>query len=455
MDTEFLQRFADALLNMSYNQKVIYLGVVVLGAASGLAGTFLLFRKRSLLSDTVSHATLPGIAIAFLLLHAAGRYEKQMVPLMIGAFVSAWLSMQMVRWIRKYSRIKDDAALAVTLTAFYGLGVVLRSVIQQTPSGNSSGLESYLFGMVASMVIADAYVIIGLALVCGVLCLLCFKEFSLLCFDARFAQTQGYPTAGLDVAIMTLAVSVAVVGLQSVGLLLIMALLIIPAVTARFWTNHLGRMVLIASGIGGVSSFIGAVISSVFPRVPAGGAVILSAGCLFLFSLMFGRTCGWAIVVLRRIRLQQRLREVQFLRAVFDTLEKQQQIRLLVGYEFDRSLARTPVSISAVVAKRDWTDKTVAQAAGRLANKQHLVHVDASSIQLTKAGLERAIDCARNHRLAELYLLNYADVAPQNVHQYVEEIEEVTTPEIAADLRSLFHDELAAHEIPLEPHEVR
>ena len=454
-DPSHVQKLADALLNSSYNQKVIYLGVVVLGCVSGLAGTFLLFRKRSLLSDTVSHATLPGIAIAFLLLEKATGNGKQMIPLMVGAFVSAWLSMQTVRLVRKYSRIKDDAALAITLTLFYGVGIVLLSVIQQTPTGHSSGLESYLFGMVASMVISDAYVIIGLAVICAVAILLFFKEFSLLCFDSRFAQTQGYPAAGLDVAVMTLAVSVAVVGLQTVGLLLIMALLIIPAVSARFWTNSLPQMLVIAAVIGGGSAFLGAVVSSVFPRVPAGGAIILVAGGLFLLSLMFGSVRGWFTIVMRRFRLQQRLREVQFLRAVFDTLEKQQQIRLFVGLDFDRSMAMTPVNTDMIVDKRDWTPKVVESTALRLGRKQLLVHTSDDSVQLTREGLERAIECARNHRLTELYLLNYADVAPQNVHQYVEQIEEVTTPEIADDLRNIFHQELEEHEIPQEPHEIK
>ena len=448
-----LREIANTIIHASYNQRVIFLGVVVLGAVSGLAGTFLLFRKRSLLSDTVSHATLPGIGIAFLIGEMATGNGKRTVPLMIGAFIAGWLSMQFVRFIRRNSRIKDDAALAITLAFFYGIGIVLLSVIQKLPSSHSSGLEYYLYGMVASMVIGDAYVIIGLALVCLVTVLLFFKEFSLFCFDARYAQTQGYPVARIDVAIMTLAVLVAVVGLQTVGLLLIMALLIIPAVAARFWTHSLHRMLGIAALIGGGGALLGAVVSSVFPRVPAGGAIVLATAAGFVFSLLLGTVRGWLMIQWRRQRLHRRLLEVQFLRAVFDTLEHQQQIRLLVGHAFDRSLARTPVKFATIIASRDWSPGTVRRTARRLERQSLLTDVNSESVQLTPNGLERAIDCARNHRLTELYLLNYADVAPQNVHQNVERIEEVTTPEIAQDLRSIFRDELARHEIPEEPHQ--
>ncbi|MGB0581910.1 MAG: iron chelate uptake ABC transporter family permease subunit [Limisphaerales bacterium] len=449
-----LQELINTLLHTSYNQKVIFLGVVVLGAVSGLTGTFLLFRKRSLLSDTVSHATLPGIAVAYLIGEITTGNGKQVFPLMIGAFIAAWLSMQLVRLIRRNSRLKDDVALAITLAFFYGIGIVLLSVIQKLPSAHSSGLEYYLYGMVAAMVISDAYVIIALALTCLAVILLFFKEFSLLCFDARYAQTQGFPAARIDVAIMTLSVLVAVVGLQTVGLLLIMALLIIPAVSARFWTHSLHRMLVIAAVIGGGSALVGAVVSSAFPRLPAGGAIVLATTSAFIVSLLFGSVRGWVTIQLHRMRLQRQLREVQLLRAVFDTLERQQQIRLFVGHSFDRSLAMTPVRLATLVAKRDWTQSTVMRAADRLRKRGLLTQPQPASFQLTNTGLDQSIDSARNHRLTELYLLNYADVAPQNVHQHVEEIEEVTTPEIAADLRSIFHDELQAHEIPQEPHEV-
>ena len=252
-----IQSVVESTFRASYNQQVIFLGVSILGAVSGLVGApFFLFRKRSLLSDTISHATLPGIAIAHLIGESLYENGKKTLPLMVGAFVASWLSMQFVRFIRRNSKVKDDAALAITLAFFYGIGVVLLSVIQKLPSSNSSGLEYYLYGMVASMVIGDAFLLIGLAFLCIILILLFFKEFSLLCFDSLYAQTQGFPISRLDVAIMTLSVSVAVVGLQTVGLLLMMALLITPPAAARFWSNDIRFMLLTSAIIGAASSII-------------------------------------------------------------------------------------------------------------------------------------------------------------------------------------------------------
>ena len=189
--------------------------------------------------------------------------------------------------------------------------------------------------------------------------------------------------------------------------------------------------------------------------MPAGGAIILAAAVVFTVSLVFGSARGGLILFLNRLKLQRRLREVQFLRSAFDTLEKQQQIRLFVGHEFDRSLALAPIDQQTIVTKRDWTYSTVDRVINRLARKKLVKRVNGSQVQMTENGLDRAIEVARNHRLTELCLLNYADVAPQNVHQCMEKIEEVTTPEIADDLRTIFHEELTSHEIPQEPHKDR
>ena len=433
---------ADTLFRASYNQRVIFLGVSVLGAVSGLVGTFLLFRKRSLLSDTVSHATLPGIAIAYLIGEATIGNGKRPIPLMIGAFATGWLSMHLVRLIRRHSRIKDDAALAITLAFFYGIGVVLLSVIQKLPSSHSSGLEYYLYGMVASMVISDAYLILGLALTCLTAIMLFFKEFSLLCVDAQYAQTQGYPATRLDVAIMTLSVLVAVVGLQTVGLLLIMALLITPAVASRFWTHDLRSMLAIAALIGAVSALTGAVISSVFPRWPAGGAIVLATAAAFVISLCFGFVRGWVTLQFRQLQLRRRLRETQLLRAMFDHLEPKRQAELCVGDPFDRASDLGPVSIECLVEQRDWSLDVVRRTAARLEENSLMVFQTTGSICLTEEGLEQAIDCARNHRLTELYLLHYADVAPQQIHQDFEKIGQIASPSVVSELHTIFQLEL-------------
>jgi len=234
-----------------------------------------------------------------------------------------------------------------------------------------------------------------------------------------------------------------------------MALFIIPPATARLWTNRLSLTLLISSLTGALGGLIGATCSAQVENLPAGAAIILACSSLFVLSLIFGSHKGLLTRYLRFQKLEHTLVHNQFLRAVFDKLEHQQQIRLLVGRDFSRSLALVPFPLQETLTNRHWSAHKTRQIAERLSHLGLLTY-DRQSLpntaELTEKGLDRAIESAKTHRLTELYLLEHADVAPRNVHQYVEKIEEITTPDIARDLRSLFQTPLEQELIPAEPH---
>ena len=437
-----IQLVIESTVRASYNQRVIFLGVSILGAVSGLVGTFLLFRKRSLLSDTISHATLPGIAIAYLIGESLYQNGKKTLPLMLGAFVASWLSMQFVRFIRRNSNVKDDAALTITLAFFYGIGVVLLSVIQKLPSSNSSGLEYYLYGMVASMVIGDAYLLIGLALLCVISILLFFKEFSLLCFDSLYAQTQGFPVTRLDVAIMTLSVSVAVVGLQTVGLLLMMALLITPPVAARFWSNDIRFMLLISGIIGATSTLLGAFASSSFSRLPAGGSIVLAIGLIFVISLLFGSKKGLCVRKVRQIRLKYKINETKMLRSLIGIVEKGKRRRLLKNQLLNNLENNFTFEIEELRNVLRWPKKEFSRSITRLERKAFIRFTNPEIFVLTPEGVKRGLDCMRNQRLTELYLLRYPESAPQQICGYGERIKGIVDGDIYNELSKIYDNDL-------------
>ena len=437
-----IQLVLESTVRASYNQRVIFLGVSILGAVSGLVGTFLLFRKRSLLSDTISHATLPGIAIAYLIGESLYKNGKKTLPLMLGAFVASWLSMQFVRFIRRNSKVKDDAALTITLAFFYGIGVVLLSVIQKLPSSNSSGLEYYLYGMVASMVIGDAYLLICLALLCIISILLFFKEFSLLCFDSLYAQTQGFPVTRLDVAIMTLSVSVAVVGLQTVGLLLMMALLITPPVAARFWSNDIRFMLLISGIIGATSTLVGAIASSSFSRLPAGGSIVLATGLFFVISLLFGMKNGLCVRKFRQIRLKYKIRETKMLRSLIGIVEEGKRRHPVKNQLLNNSENNFPFGIEELRNDLRWPKKEFSRSITRLERKSFIRFTHPEIFVLTPEGVKRGLDCTRNQRLTELYLLQYPESAPQQIFRYEDRIEEIVHSDIYNELSKIYDNEL-------------
>lgn len=439
----------------NYNFQIVLLGVISLGIAAGLLGCFLLFRKRSLLSDTIGHSTLPGVAIAFIISQQFDEKGKSFLILLFGGLLFGWLSVVFVDWISKKTKTKEDGALAISLTVFYAIGAALLSVIQKAELPNASGLEYYLFGMVASMVQTEAWLLFGVSVTSILFVFIFLKELNALCFDEGYVSTQGLPHKGLDQVLMLVCLIVAIVGLQTVGLLLIMALFIIPPATARLWTNDLKLTLILSALCGAIGGGLGAFLSAEISRMPAGAAIILASAALFFISLLFGSRKGLLVRWLKFHRLERKLQENQFLRAVFDSQETQQQVRLFCGLEFSRSLAKGEFNLFEVMNKRNWKPNETQSTAKNLSKQGALKMKSYDTAELTNEGLDRAIETAKTHRLTELYLLEHAEIAPRKVHQYVEKIEEITTPDIAQSLRALFENRVQSDLIPPEPHEVR
>jgi manganese/zinc/iron transport system permease protein len=435
-----------------YNTRVVFAGVTVLGAASGLVGTFLLLRKRSLLSDTVSHCTLPGIAIAFLIAEATGISGRSLPLLLLGAATTGVLGMGAVAAIRAKSRVKDDAALAIVLSVFFGLGIALMVIIQQLPTGNAAGLSHFIYGKAASMTAGDAQLILFASLTVALVCAALFKEFKLLCFDVNFARTQGWPTVALDLALMGLVVAVTVIGLQAVGLLLVVAMLIIPAAAARFWSHRLGLTVLLATLIGAASGLVGVAASALFPKLPAGAVIVLAAVFCFAVSFVFGAERGVVKRWLEQRRVGQRVARQHLLRAIYEWCETRPHP---APYD-PASLLDCAVVLSDLRRGNDWTEARLKHLL-RLGFAERLVtwNNTHNAIHLTAEGKLEARRVTRNHRLWETYLLQYADVAPQHIHHNADQIEHVIEPNIVNELEELLAGREGAALVPADPEKPR
>ncbi|HZH25895.1 MAG TPA: metal ABC transporter permease [Azospirillaceae bacterium] len=305
------QAIAVLTFRAGYNSAVVVFGTACLGLAGGTVGTFLLLRRRAMVSDALAHATLPGIAAAFLAGVALGFPERSLPLLLAGAVASAVLAAFLIHGLASRTRLPEDAATAAVLSVFFGLGVVLVSYVQTLNVAGQAGLTHFILGQTAAMRQGEALAIAALALVAAVLVTLLFKELRLVCFDPAFAAAQGWPVGRVDAALMGLATFVTVIGLQTVGLVLVIALLIVPAVAARFWTDRLAHMVAASALIGAVSGWTGATLSALFPRAPAGALIVLAAGGLFLFSFLFAPARGVLALAarhaLRRLVYAERL----------------------------------------------------------------------------------------------------------------------------------------------------
>ncbi len=275
------------LLFTDYTLRTVALGAAVLGIASGALGSFAVLRRQSLLGDAMSHAALPGVVIAFMLTGS-----KSPLVLLAGAAVAGVLGTISLNAITRYTRIKEDSALGIILSVYFGFGLMLLTFLQRNPDARQAGLNSYLFGQAATLLTRDVVVMAVLGGTAVSLMALFWKELKLLTFDPDFGASLGFPMKWLDYLLLGLLVTAIVVGLQAVGVVLMSALIVAPAAAARQWTNRLGIMVLLSALFGAASGVSGAVISSLGRGLSTGPVVVLAASLIVAVSLLFAPNRG-------------------------------------------------------------------------------------------------------------------------------------------------------------------
>lgn len=441
------EQWQRVLLMQDYNTRVVIFGTAMLGCAAGVVGCFTLLRKRALMGDALSHATLPGIAIAFITANAMGWQERSLPWLLLGATVSGLVGVAAILAIRRLTHLKEDTALGIVLSVFFGCGIALLGVIQQMQTGHAAGLESFILGKTASMGANDAKLIVAAALIAIVICVLLFKELKLLCFDDGFAGSQGFNVLALDLVLMATVVLISIVGLQAVGLILMIALLIVPAAAARFWTEQMWEMLLIAALLGLVSGIVGAVASALLPRLPSGAMIVLTCAAFFLISMVFGMGSGLLVRTVRRMRLNRKVIRRHLLRAVFEALESQ-PVRTAANGE---TKPKRTVSIDQILPMRSWSKPQLKRAA-ELAAREELITQVGEKLRFTRRGKLEAERLTREHRLWELYLITHADIAPSRVDREADRIEHVLEPDIVAELEEMLIN--SRQFVPASPHSI-
>lgn len=286
-----------------YTVRSVALGSAVLGLVNGALGAFAVLRRQSLLGDAISHAALPGIALAFLLTGS-----KSTIVLLLGAGAACWVGTVLISSVTANTRIKYDSALGLVLSVFFGFGLVLLTYIQKLPVATQAGLDRFLFGQAATMMSRDVllYSVLGAAILATVLVF--WKEFKLLSFDPDYAVSVGFPVRALDILLTTLLVAAIVTGLQTVGVVLMSALVVAPAAAARQWTDRLGVMVALSAGFGAVGGAAGALVSSAYERTPTGPAIVLCVAAIVAGSLFVAPNRGlawrWGREIANRRRLE-------------------------------------------------------------------------------------------------------------------------------------------------------
>jgi manganese/zinc/iron transport system permease protein len=411
----------DFLLLRDLSVRTVVIGTVLLGVGSAAIGCFAFLRKRALVGDAVAHSVLPGVALAFMLTGS-----KNTFALLIGAAIAGWISMVTMDFIVRRSRISEDTAIGMVLSVFFGLGILLITHIQSTGDASQSGLDKFLFGQAASLVTSDVVVFGSVSVLLLATIIVLFKEFKITSFDPDFARAVGFPVHALELVLTTLLVFAVVVGIQAVGVVLMAAMLITPAAAARYWTNRLPLMILLACTFGAISGVAGAFVSYVAPGMPTGPWIVTAITLIFAVSILFAPRRG----VLARLQRHRSNRQRTLDENVLKTMHH-------LGESDGQPFAER--SISEIQAKRRIPAQLLNRILRRLRSSGYVEQSSHEHWRLTPEGATQGKRVTRLHRLWEVYLTDYVQIAPDHVHDDAESIEHVLTPELEKELEELLH----------------
>ena len=388
------------------------------GITGAVIGSFLFVRRWSLLGDAISHAVLPGVAVAYLLAW----------PYFFGALATALLTAVGIGFVERHTRIKSDAAMGILFIGAFAAGLAVLSRVR-----SSVDVFHILFGNVLGVSLVDLWLalIVG-ALVVAVVAAL-FKELQLWAFDPLTAQVAGLPVRFLHYLLLVLLSATIVAALRAVGIVLALAMLITPPATAYLLTRRLPEMIVLAAAIGASSAVFGLYLSF-YLDVASGPSMVLVATGAFALALLFAPEQGLVARALQRRRAVRQVAADDVLKALHELSDGQDWVEPAALQTYTglgkRTLARLLRSL-----KRAGLVELEPQGGGA---------------RLLEPGLRRARELIRSHRLWESYLTEVAGMPWEAVHAEAHRLEHVTPPALAAELADeLGHPTRDPHGAPI------
>jgi len=271
---------------------------MLLGILCAVVGSYLIVQGMGLLGDVISHAVLPGLAIAFFF----------GVDIFLGAFISGTLSSFVIAWIQSQSRVKVDVAMAMVFSGFLALGIVLITLL-----GSKLDLHSILFGDVLGVTTTDVVRTGAISIFVLFMVKFFYKELLFYTFDPLGAQAMGLPVNLMHFGLTAAITLTIIASMQAVGVVLVVSLLIGPGITAYLLVKELHQMMILGA-ISGVISSVSGMYISYYLNVPSGASIVLVVSGLFLLALLLSPTQG----ILTRPEMANRsgmiLRQLKYLK---------------------------------------------------------------------------------------------------------------------------------------------
>lgn len=390
----------------------VMLGVAIIGAISGVVGTFSFLRKKTLIADAVSHSVLPGVCIGFMF---AG--TKDPISLMLGSLLVGWFSVYFIDYITRATKLSEDTAIALVSTLFFAIGSVLLSILSKSQNAEQSGLKNFLFGKAATMTTFDIQVFSFVSLAIVGVVVLFYKPFQLVSFNTDFARSIGVKVKTIEFLLSILTVLTVAIGIQSVGVVLMSALLIAPAASARYWTNKLNVMLVLAAIFGMLSGMLGVMFSTMKYNMPTGPWIVFALFIFTLLTLLFAPKKGWFSIQKRNRANGRLIAEENILKIIYQLKEN----------------GKPEISFKEFLEKRSMDTNLLEKTIKHLINNK-LINSENHLFSLSETGEIEAARIVRSHRLWELYLTKRMNFKDDHIHGTAETIEHLITPEIEKEL---------------------
>ena len=417
--------------------------LVVTGAlcamACALPGAQLVLRRRSMMGDAITHAVLPGVAIAFLV-----TATRDPLVMLAGAVVIGILTTVLVDLVQRAGRTEIGASMGIVFTTLFALGLVLirafaDDVVIDPHIVIYGSIElSYLdqTSLFGWSVPRGAVVNGGALVINGLLFLLFYKELKLTAFDESLAAAMGFRPRLVQGVLMAMTAATAVAAFETVGSILVVAMIIVPGAAAWMMTDRYGPMLAWTLAIAVGSAVLGHVAALLVPGwfgfegMSTAGAMAVMSGVLFTGAWAFSPRHGLIARVLGRRTLSLRIMQEDIL-------------GLLYRYEEGSRRGDEPLTASDLREALS-VSRRVALAALRRVRSAGQVTVDANVLQLTEEGRAAARALVRTHRLWERFLWERLGLRPDHLHGTADRLEHFTSPAMI--------EELAAHDEGEDPH---
>jgi len=379
---------------------------VTIGISCGLIGTYIMLRRMSLIGDALAHAVLPGVVVSFMV---AGKSEA---ALFIGAVVSGILTVLLIGFVNRNSKIKEDTSIGIIFTGAFALGILLVSQLKQV----HIDLSSYLFGDVLGVSTGDITLSMIIMFVIILCIVLFYKQLLLTSFDPTMAMTIGISTTLVHYMLMTLLSMSIVAGLQSVGVILIIAMLITPPATAYLLSSNLKKILLLSAMFGTISAITGLYLSYHF-NFASGASIVLVAVALFMLAFLFSPKEGVVTKLFRR-------RSASKLVLIEDVIK--------LSYRFKDETGKTEL-VDKIANELGISNSRVEGVIKTLLGKDLMRRTNGSYV-LTDEGNKYALRLVRTHRLWETYITNKNVVDIEHIHPEAEKLEHVLTEDMVDEL---------------------